>query len=656
MSRVRRRATLLFANLIVVLALVVPGCASRKELRQQGKFSALLERRCAGPTEPLRLIPLPRRIRRSQGWFSIPSSVTISADSPAGQRVAALLAADFQSLGFRAAVSANESPQSTIRFMTERRPTAYGEEGYRLLVRRRDIVIVASSGAGMFYGAQTLEQLASEDGRQPCSIPKVDITDWPEYRWRGIQLDASRHFFPTAVVEQYIDVAARFKLNMFHWHLSDDQGWRIDIRAFPNLARIGGCRDGTQIGGFLSGQSDGVRTCQYYTQGEIRELVAYAAERYVSVVPEIEGPGHSVEVLAAYPFLACAPGPFATLTLWGSTKYALCPTERTFSFYDDVMREIAGLFPTPLVHIGGDEVPSFSWRTSSYVAKLMRRENLPTMAAVQGYYTRRMEAIAHKYGRQIVGWDEIVSGGVSSKATVMAWNGSAAAADAAKRGNKVVMTPQSPLYFDAVQGQPQFEPPAIGGVSASPTTLEMVYAYDPRPPTLTRSEQAKIIGAQANVWTEYIPDASHLWYMAYPRALALAELCWTPRRQMRWGEFTRRLGPALARLETRGVTFRIPEIRYEVRTPGTELAFSRAAIVRATLPPHASHVTVALQTVVPGATIHYTVDGSEPTSSSPTYKRALRFAMNANPLSIVAVAVLNDNRSSPPSFLTLTRR
>jgi hexosaminidase len=648
MATVAHRASI-FAVCVIVLAIGIHGCAPRETSTPStasNKLLATVPPRCVAAGEPLPVIPLPRRVTRFAGSFTLPSRVTISAEDPTAQRVASLLASALGSLGTPALVNASDSREPTIRLVTARGRMAYGREGYRLLVGTRGIIITANSGAGLFYGVQTLEQLASLNGRDLCSIPDVDIADWPQYRWRGLHLDTSRHFFPIEIVERFIDTAARFKLNTFHWHLTDDQGWRIDIRAFPNLARIGGCRDGTQVGGFLSGRSDGIRTCDYYSQAAIRDVVAYAAGRYVTVIPEIEGPGHSVEAMAAYPFLACAPGSFSTQWLWGSPNYALCPTEHTFAFFDEVMHEVANLFPGPFIHIGGDEVSPHSWRTSPYVGELMRRENLSTYAAVQGYFTRRIEAIVRRYRRRVVGWDEIVNGGVSRDATVMAWNGSAAAADAAEHGNDVVMTPQSPLYFDAVQGPPRLEPPAIA----------MVYAYDPTPATLSISEQSKVIGAQANVWTEYIPNASHLWYMVYPRALALAELCWTPRTRMNWESFVRRLGPALARLEASGITFRIPEVSYEVRSGGAWLTTSEGAISQMWVLPNGSPVTVDLRTLVPDATIHYTLDGSDPTESSAICKRALRLVVSTTaPVRIAAIAVLKDRRKSVPSFLSLVR-
>ena len=586
--------------------------------------------------DPLPVIPRPREIVREPGNFALPASLTIGARGTAARNAAAFLVPELRRYGITTTIDDSAGAAPTIRLAATAGAPQLGEEGYRLDVQASGVAITANTGTGLYYGIQTLQQLLFAPGRNARPIPYLHITDWPEFPWRGVHLDVSRHFFGVAVVERYIDLAARFKLNTFHWHLADDQGWRIEIRAYPRLTSVGGCRVGTQIGGFDSGASDGLRTCGFYSQRQVREVVAYATARHVTVIPEIEGPGHSIEALAAYPFLACAPGPFATLQRWGSTAYSVCPTERAFQFYDGVLREIAALFPAPFIHIGGDEVPYRSWRESAFVSALMQREHLEGYAAVQAYFTRRLEAIAGKYHRRIAGWDEIDAAGVGRDAIVMAWNGDATGVAAAKHGHDVVMTPDPPLYFDAYQGDPRYEPPALPGTL---TTLESVYAYDPRPATLPPPLRARIIGAQGNLWTEYVPSAEHLAYMAYPRQLALAELCWTPRARMRWHDFAVRLGPSLLRLENEGVPFRIPEVRYDVHIArGTDVA------------------TIALAALVPGATIHYTLDGSVPTSSSPIYAVPLRVPPGATSARVAALAVSAGGRASAPSFLDATTR
>jgi len=634
--------------------MVTPRYANVVTQSQTTKAASTSTKACVAVGEPLPVVPLPRQITRSPGSFMLPSAVTIGADAGAARDVATLLAAQLRQLGL-AAVARDMDPRASIRLTLDARAAGLGSEGYRLTVDDSGVAVIAGTGAGLFYGAQTLEQILSRDGRTTCQIPYVRVVDWPEYSWRGVHLDVSRHFFPVPVVEQYIDLAARFKLNRFHWHLTDDQGWRIEIRAYPRLTSVGGCRGGTQVGGYDSGTTDGLRTCGFYTQDQIREVVAYAAARYVSVIPEIEGPGHSVEVLAAYPFLACEPGPFATMVFWGSTKYSVCPTVQTFDFYDGVIREVAQLFPSRLIHIGGDEVPHFSWRQSAFVDELMRKEGLHTYSEVQGYFTRRIESIARKYGRRIVGWNEIESAGVSRDAIVMAWSGENAGLVAAEHGNDVVMTPDPSLYFDAYQGNPRYEPAAIGGLGATPTTLERVYAYDPAPQTLSTEERAHILGAQGNLWTEYVPTDSHLLYMAYPKVLALAELCWTPRALMRWADFTRRLGPNLARFEALGIPFRIPEVRFRLEPSSALLSSEQTAEEGVVISAGQAHAIIALTALVPDATIHYTLNGTVPTPSSAVYRNALRLSLKQGVTRIAAIAVLVDRRFSAPSFLSLSR-
>jgi hexosaminidase len=569
------------------------------------------------------LVPLPRHMERLEGAVSLRGPVTITWEGPQGREVARQLAEYLVKLG----VAANgESPQSgalTIALSAPVGEPELGEEGYRLVVDSKGVTIRANTGAGLFYGTKTLEQLATDDGRTAHAIPRVRIADWPEYAWRGLHLDVSRHFFSAAAVKEFIDVAAGFKLNTFHWHLTDDQGWRLPIPQYPNLVAIGGCREATQVGPFTAQTTDGTPFCAHYTVDEIRDVVAFAKTRYVKVVPEIEGPGHSVEALASYGSLACTPGPYATLTHWGSTKYSMCPTDDTFRFYDGVVRAAAQLFPGNLLHVGGDEVPFYSWRQSAAVSRLMRAQGLGDYREVQGYFTRRVEAIARKYGKRIVSWSEVAQTAVPTDAIIMSWTGGAVGLAAAREGRDVVMTPGPPLYFDHYQGPPEGEPVAIGGYL---TPLSAVYDFDPLYDSTDPRLRKHVLGAQGNLWTEYIPTQSQLWYMAYPRALALAELCWTPRDLKSWSGFTRRAGVALQRLEPDGVTFRIPEVTYRVVAPTafvapTPTGTNTYSAVPPALQPDA---TVELASLVPNAVVHYTLDGTDPTAGSPVYTRPLK--------------------------------
>jgi len=523
-----------------------------------------------------------------------------------------------------------------------------GGEGYHLRIDGSGIAIDANAPAGIFYGLQTLDQLLP-DGSDVREIAGVDVRDWPAYRWRGIHLDVSRHFFPVAVVERYIGVAAHYKLNVFHWHLTDDQGWRIQILRYPRLAGVGGCRAGTEMEGDAT-EIDAKRYCGYYTQAQIRAVVAYAAQRFVTVVPEIEMPGHSQAALAAYPQLACSPGPFRVRETWGVSDEILCPSEYTFSFLENVLREVMTLFPSPYIHVGGDEVPKDAWEHSAVVRALMRRKHIATYDGVQGYVDRRIEEFLAAHGRRMVGWDEILDGGVSKTAIVMSWRGEAGGIEAASRGNEAVMSPDGPLYFDAYQGDPNDEPLAIGNLS----TPEDVYEYEPTPPSLTPPQAGEVIGVQGNLWTEYVATPSYLFYMLLPRMLSLGEIAWSDPHPRDWGAFEWRLGAQLPWLAEHGYAYRIPNPEFVV--DGVSLRFANVSpsvrTVRATIDP--GTVRVAIVTIVPGASIHYTTDGSLPTARSAVYAAPIPVSLAAGETSrIQAVAIQRDGESSTPSELSL---
>jgi hexosaminidase len=596
----------------------------------------------------LGLMPLPRIVRRAVGEIVLGSEVVIRTRGKSAADVGLMLATDLENLGISSTID-EKSDRPAVIELEENADANHGAEGYELVVDGAGVRILSATRAGLFYGVATFDQLVTADGRKPRAIPFVNIVDWPEFRWRGLHLDVSRHFFATDVVERYIDVAARFKLNVFHWHLTDDQGWRITIPKYPQLTKIGGCRTGTQTGGFGSTTTDDMPTCDWYSPADIREVVSYAKSRNVLVLPEVEGPGHSVEALASYGYLACEPGPYKTLELWGSTKYSVCPTEKVFAFYDDVFAEIGRSFPGSSIHIGGDEVPYYSWRRSEYVDSLMRREGLRTYREVQGYFTRRLESLAEKRGKRIVGWDEVYNAGTSTRAIVMAWTGSSVGFQAARRGNDVVMSPSPPLYFDAYQGPPAEEPSAIGGM----TTLEAVYSYNPAAGA-TAEERKHILGAQGNLWSEYIGSPEHLWYMAYPRALALSELCWLPRQRMSWKGFKGRLGVALQRLEPLGVTFRIPEVKFLLESPHQHIESLGSNQYRVDLPAGVSAAKVMLVPPVPNATVYFTVDGSRPSARAGVRYRIPFDVPVRRDVVVRAIATLEKYHASSTSYLTIS--
>ena len=570
--------------------------------------------------------------------YSLPDVVAISATAQASELVPVARA-----------ILRDRGTGATLRLSTGAGASALGPEGYRLRVTSEGISIEANGSAGVYYGLQTLDQLLLERNGAK-SLAGVDIEDWPAYRWRGVHLDVSRHFFPAAVVERYIDVAARYKLNVFHWHLTDDQGWRIAIARYPRLTSVGGCRVGTEMEGDAT-EIDGKPYCGYYTQAQIRDVVAYARARFVTVVPEIEMPGHSQAAIAAYPQLGCAPGPFAVRETWGVSDVIYCPTEYTFGFLENVLREVMGLFPGRYVHIGGDEVPKVSWQHSAAVHALMKQHHFGSYDAVQGYFDRRIERFLETQGRRAIGWDDILQGGITGNAAIMSWHDDTGAIGAARRGNDAVMTPDGPLYFDAYQGDPKDEPQAIGDLS----TPQQVYAYEPAPAALPPALRAHILGAQGNLWTEYIATPGYLFYMLLPRMLSLSEIAWRDPLPRRWDEFELRLGAQLSAFTTRGYNFRIPNPEFSLG--GTQMRFANVSpsvrTVSAQLPP--GPVTITIATVVPGGVVRYTTDGSTPTAKSPLYAGPIPVAITPEQrVDIHAVVVLPDGRMSTPSELVLT--
>ncbi len=428
---------------------------------------------------------------------------------------------------------------------------ALGPEEYVLEVGDRGVSISAAGPKGHFYGRQTLRQLTGADGKAPA----VRIEDSPRFRWRGLHLDVSRHFFPVPFIKKYIDLLAAYKLNVFHWHLTDDQGWRIEIRKYPRLTEIGSRRRETIVGhprfpGVK--RYDGKPHGGFYTQDEVREVVAYARERHVDVLPEIELPGHSVAVFAAYPELCCGAPPREVATSWGIKEEVYCPHERTFAFIEDVLSEVAALFPFEYFHIGGDEVPKKRWSQCAEAQAVMRREGLKDEEELQSWFVRRVGKILGGLGKSLIGWDEILEGGLAPSATVMSWRGIRGGITAAKQGHDVIMCPEADMYFDHYQDDPRKEPLAIGGISP----FEDVYGFEPVPVILKGDERDRVIGTQGCVWTEYMPDPDHVEYMTYPRALALAEVAWTAADRHDFEAFTTRLGPELRWLDKQVVNYR----------------------------------------------------------------------------------------------------
>ena len=439
-------------------------------------------------------------------------------------------------------------PASTwngVNAIVLRRDTAAGipPEGYRIDISARRAQLSAGDDAGLFYGLQTLLQLADERGNLPC----VSIEDHPRYRYRGLHLDVCRHFFPVRFIKHYLDWMASCKLNTFHWHLTDDQGWRIEIKRYPRLTEIGGYRTRTQIGGF---HEDPITYEQgryggYYTQDEIREVVAYAAERGIMVIPEIEMPGHAVAALAAYPWLGCTGGPYEVMRTWGVSEDVLCiGKESTLGFLKDVLTEVLELFPSEYIHIGGDESPRKRWKSCPFCQERIRREGLRNEAELQSYLVRRIEEWLRDRGRRLIGWDEILEGGVSQDATVMSWRGTRGGIEAARHGNRVVMVPCDYFYFDYYQthdpARVERETVATGRPDDVPhVTVRRAYEFSPYE-GLDGGQRQCILGVQGNIWREYMVDFRQVEHMLLPRLAALAEVAWSCDRRD-FPDFSRRL-------------------------------------------------------------------------------------------------------------------
>jgi len=425
-------------------------------------------------------------------------------------------------------------------------------EGYTLESNHEYIKISANTRTGIFYGLVSVLQLMKPCEGNTYRIPSVKIIDEPRFKWRGMHLDVCRHFFGKEFIKRYIDLLALYKINTFHWHLTDDQGWRIEIKKYPRLTEIGGWRNGSMVGRYNDHKFDSIHYGGFYTQDDIREVVKYASSRHITVVPEIEMPGHALAALAAYPELACTEGAFEVSKEWGVFDDVFCAgNENTYTFFEDVLTEVTMLFPGKYIHIGGDECPKTRWKTCPKCQKKITVEGLKDEHELQSYFIKRMEKFLNTKGKQIIGWDEILEGGLAPNAAVMSWRGEEGGIESANQHHYAVMTPGSYCYFDHYQGNPETEPVAFGGL----TTIEKVYSYDPVPDKLNDSLKHYILGAQANLWTEYILNEKHVEYMAYPRICALAEVLWTPGVQKDFDNFSNRLLGHLPLLEKWNVNY-----------------------------------------------------------------------------------------------------
>ncbi|MBX6380810.1 MAG: family 20 glycosylhydrolase [Thermoflavifilum aggregans] len=548
----------------------------------------------------IEIVPAPVSVKQETGSLTFTPQSLIYAPDAEAQHIAALLNQTLkQRYGFSLHLT-QSATAATLQLLLK--PGSTPHEGYNLQVNNRQIRISAGDGAGLFYGVQTLLQLFPTTKISQWKIPAVEIVDSPRFHYRGMHLDCGRHFFPVSFIKSYLDWMARYKLNTFHWHLTEDQGWRIQIPQYPKLTEVGAYRKQTVIG-HNSGIFDGQPYGGYYTDEEIKEIVSYAAARYITVIPEIEMPGHAQAALASYPWLGCRGfGPsYDVWTQWGVSPNVFCAgNDSTFMFLENVLTRVMQLFPSHYIHIGGDECPKDHWKQCPLCQQRMKTLGLKNEEELQSYFIQRIEKFLNAHGRDIIGWDEILEGGLAPRATVMSWRGEQGGIAAAKQHHNVIMTPGEWLYFDHGQGNPTYEPLNIGGY----LPLWKVYGYNPVPASLSPDEQHYIIGMQANLWTEYIPNTREAEYMVFPRMLALAEAAWTPLARKNYQDFLSRLPAQLYWLDRAGVHFRIPEpIGLQDSTLQTD------------------SLTIDLKPILPGTKIYYTLDGSNPTPTSPLFEK-----------------------------------
>ena len=490
------------------------------------------------------VIPMPRSVEYHSGNFTISTETKFYTNLSAESRQALtdyLEGTSLSSVSFAESATGNNGIELNLCDSS----IVTGNEAYRIEIDKKGVRLSANTETGIFYGLQTLLQLLNNGDNK--TLPALTINDSPRFPYRGLHLDVSRHFFDKEFVKKQLNAMAYFKMNRLHWHLTDGAGWRIEIKKYPRLTSFAAWRPFDKLNDWWVGgrtfceQDDPRAVGGYYTQDDIREVVAYAADRHITIIPEIEMPGHSEEVLATYPELSCSGKPYVNADF-------CIGTEKTFEFLENVLLEVIDLFPSEYIHIGGDEASKSSWKTCPRCQRRMADEHLNSVDELQSYMIHRIEKFLNDHGRKIIGWDEIIEGGLSPTATVMSWRGEEGGIKAVKAGNQAIMTPGKYCYLDAFQDAPNTQPMAIGGY----LTLEKVYSFEPVPDSLSTKEAELILGVQGNVWTEYIPTPEHFEYMIYPRILALAEIGWSPSGGKKWDNFHTRALQAVNILREQG--------------------------------------------------------------------------------------------------------
>lgn len=517
-------------------------------------FFSLLLCSAVSFAQEVNIIPQPVKLVKNAGNFVINSQTNLVVANKEDQATATFLnkyLTDYY--GFALPITQKASKNS-IKFTSKKNSSGLKGEGYALKSDKNGVEITGNSPIGTFYGMQTLIQLLPVEKSNSLAIAAVEVNDEPRFVYRGAMLDVGRHFFPVSFVKKYIDYLALHKLNYFHWHLTEDQGWRIEIKKYPKLTEIGSKRNGSIIGRYPGKGSDNTVEQGFYTQEEVKEIVKYAADRFITVIPEIEMPGHGSAAIAAYPELSCFPNEKTNLPdnmisdlskkemasgrnkivqeTWGVHADIFVPTENTFKFLEDVIDEVVTLFPSKYIHIGGDEAPKDAWKKSEFCQQLIKEKNLKDEHGLQSYFIQRMEKYINKKGRTLIGWDEILEGGLAPNAVVMSWRGEEGGIAAAKENHQVIMTPGSHVYLDHSQTKNEKEV-TIGGF----LPLEKVYSYEPIPKELNEQQAKYVLGAQGNVWTEYMANPAKVEYMIFPRLSALSEVLWSSKESKDWAQF-----------------------------------------------------------------------------------------------------------------------
>jgi hexosaminidase len=507
------------------------------------------------PQNQIAIIPKPKMMEVQTGTFTINSQTTITNHS---SKEATRTLKRYLSPATGYTFDTNPKPDNSITLEINDH-LRLDPEGYQLQSTPESLTITAATETGLFYGIQSLRQLlptsifASTPQSEVWQIPCVSIDDSPRFKWRGIMLDVARHFSTKNEVLKFIDALAIQKINTFHFHLTDDQGWRIEIKKYPRLTEVGSMRKHTVVG-HNTDKYDGIPHGGFYTQADLKEIVAYAQARKITIVPEIDMPGHMIAAIAAYPDLGDGK-PAEVFPRWGVESRVLNLSDQTVQFCRDVLTEVMDIFPSQFIHIGGDECPKTQWKNDPAEQARMKARGLKDEHELQSWFIQQMEDHLHKNGRRLIGWDEILEGGLPKRSAVMSWRGISGGLTAANLGQDVVMTPTSHLYLDYYQGKPAEEPDAIGGF----VPLSKTYSFDPTVPGITPGNENHILGVQGNIWTEYMKTYSQREYMAYPRACAVAEIGWTPQSSRDYSDFMTRLTPHLERLKNAGINFRTPK-------------------------------------------------------------------------------------------------